>query len=79
MFAVGIAPTAERRQALRAHVQELRDVLQPWRARYDYYNFVESPSEAHRVLTDSAYQRLREIKARYDPDQTIVSAHPVRL
>ena len=79
VFAVGIAPTAERRQALRAHVQELRDVLQPWRARYDYYNFVESPSEAHCVLTNSAYQRLREIKARYDPDQTIVSAHPVRL
>jgi len=79
VFAVGITPTAERRQAVRAQLQELRDILQPWRAPYDYYNFVESPSEAHCVLTNSAYQRLREIKARYDPDQTIVSAHPVRL
>lgn len=26
----------------------------------------------------ASYQRLREIKARYDPDQVIISTHPVR-
>jgi FAD/FMN-containing dehydrogenase len=79
MFAVGIAPTVELRQAVNTNVEEIKDALRPWRARYDYYNFVETPSEAVNVLPESSYQRLREIKARYDPDQSIVSAHPVRL
>jgi hypothetical protein len=36
------------------------------------------PAEATAVLPRDAYRRLREIKARYDPDQAIISAHPVR-
>jgi hypothetical protein len=79
VFAVGITPTVELRRAVSDQVRALNDALRPWRARYDFYNFAETPKEAHSVLADSAYQRLRDIKARYDPDQTIVSAHPVRL
>jgi FAD/FMN-containing dehydrogenase len=79
VFAVGITPTVELRRTVSAQVRALIDTLGPWRARYDFYNFAETPKEAHSVLADSAYQRLRDIKARYDPDQTIVSAHPVRL
>jgi hypothetical protein len=30
------------------------------------------------VLPASSYERLRHIKATYDPDQTIISAHPVQ-
>jgi hypothetical protein len=30
------------------------------------------------VLPPASHQRLREIKATYDPDQAIISAHPVR-
>jgi hypothetical protein len=30
------------------------------------------------VLPRDAYRRLREIKAHYDPDQAVISAHPVR-
>jgi hypothetical protein len=43
-----------------------------------YYNFEESPAGAEAVLPDDAYRRLREIKALYDPDEAIISAHPVR-
>jgi FAD/FMN-containing dehydrogenase len=79
VFAVGITPTGGLHRAVSAHLQELSDALGPWRARYDYYNFAETPNEAQSVLADSAYRRLRDIKSRYDPDQTIVSAHPVHL
>ena len=62
---------------MRAHVQAIKEALAPWRARYDYYNFVETRAEAGAVIPAASYRRLRELKADYDPDQVIVSAHPV--
>jgi FAD/FMN-containing dehydrogenase len=78
MFAVGVTPTAELRDDIRAHAQVVKHALTAWTAGYNYYNLAESPAEADAVLAPDAYHRLQEIKARYDPDQAIVSAHPVR-
>jgi FAD/FMN-containing dehydrogenase len=77
IFAGGITPTPEVGDAVAAHVRALKDALTPWHAGYDYYNFVETPAEAEVVLPHASYQRLQRIKATYDPDQTIISAHPV--
>jgi FAD/FMN-containing dehydrogenase len=79
MFASGPSPTPELGDAVRAHVRTAKDALTAWRAGYDYYNFAETPAEAHVLLPREAYLRLRQIKTAYDPDQAIVSAHPVRL
>jgi hypothetical protein len=78
LFAGGIAPTPEVAEAARTHAGALKEALGPWHAGYDYYNFVETPAEAEVVLPAASYERLREIKATYDPDQAIISAHPVR-
>ena len=78
MFAGGIAPTPEAGDEVRAHIRAVKDSLAAWRAGHDYYNFAETPADADAVLPDDAYRRLREIKAMYDPDQAIVSGHPVR-
>jgi FAD/FMN-containing dehydrogenase len=78
LFAVGIAPTPELAEAARTDARALKDALAPWHAGYDYYNFVETPAEAEVVLPPESYERLRRIKAAYDPDQAIISAHPVR-
>jgi hypothetical protein len=59
-------------------VRALKGALAPWHAGYDYYNFVETPAEAEVVLPSASYERLQRIKASYDSDQTIISAHPVR-
>ena len=77
MFAGGMTPTPDLDHAVRAHVRAIKDGLAPWRADHDYYNFAETAGEADTVLPPSSYQRLRKIKASYDPDQTIISAHPV--
>ena len=77
-FTAGLTPTPEQQDIVRAHTQALEDALIPWRAGYDYYNFAETPIEADAVLPPDAYRRLREIKANYDPDQVIISGHPVR-
>jgi FAD/FMN-containing dehydrogenase len=76
-FAVGFTPTPELATMMRAQAQAVKDALTPWHASYDYYNFAETPAEAHTVLPPASYHRLRQIKATYDPDQAIISTHPV--
>jgi FAD/FMN-containing dehydrogenase len=79
MFAAGFTPTPELAAAVRGHAQAIKDALAPWHAGYDYYNFEETPAAACAVLPPASYRRLQKIKASYDPDQAIISAHPIRL
>jgi Berberine and berberine like len=78
VFGVGLTPTPEIADAVRSHVRVVLDTLAPWRAEFDYYNLREMAADADEVLPRDSYHRLREIKAKYDPDEVIVSAHPVR-
>jgi FAD/FMN-containing dehydrogenase len=77
LYAAGAVPTPDLAGPVRAHVQAVKDALAPWHAGYDYYNFEESPAGAAAVLPPASFRRLQEIKAAYDPDQVIISAHPV--
>ncbi|HEV2255123.1 MAG TPA: FAD-dependent oxidoreductase [Streptosporangiaceae bacterium] len=78
MFAAGFTPTPELAATVRGHAQTVKDALTPWHVSYDYYNFEETPAPASAVLPPASYHRLQKIKASYDPDQAIISAHPVR-
>jgi hypothetical protein len=77
MFAGGFTPTSELASAVRGQAQAVKNALAPWHASYDYYNFEEIPASASAVLPPASYRRLQKIKATYDPDQVIISAHPV--
>ena len=77
LVAVGAIPAPGLAGTVRAHVQAVKDALGPWHAGYDYYNFAETPAAASAVLPPASYRRLQQIKAAYDPDQMIISAHPV--
>ena len=77
MFAGGLTPTPEAVSVVHAQVQAVKDALAAWHAGYDYYNFEETPAPASAVLPPASYQRLQKIKAGYDPDQAIISTHPV--
>jgi FAD/FMN-containing dehydrogenase len=76
--AAGPAPTPDQADAARSSARALKESLTRWHAGYDYYNFLDTPAEAEVVLPRASYERLRKIKATYDPDQAIISAHPVR-
>jgi hypothetical protein len=78
LFGVGLTPTEEIAEAVRSHVRVVLDTLSPWRAEYDYFNLREEAAGADEVLPAESYRRLREIKARYDAGEMIVTAHPVR-
>jgi FAD/FMN-containing dehydrogenase len=77
LFAAGATPTPDLDTAVRAQAQTVKDALAPWHAGYDYYNFEETPAPASALLPPASYRRLQRIKAAYDPDQAIISAHPV--
>ena len=76
LYAAGPVRTPGLAGPARAHLQAVKDALAPWHASYDYYNFEETPAPAAAVLPPASYRRLQEIKAAYDPDQVIISAHP---
>ena len=78
MFAGGLAPTAEQTTAVRTHIRAIVDALTPLRATYDFHNLTGTRSYASAVLPLDAYRRLREIKSHCDPDEVLISAHPVR-
>jgi hypothetical protein len=78
LFAVGATPTPDLVSAVRAQAQVVKHALAPWHASYDSYNFKQTPAPASAVLPPASYHRMQEIKAAHDPDQVIISAHPVR-
>jgi UDP-N-acetylenolpyruvoylglucosamine reductase len=77
-FGVGITPTPEAVDAVQSAVRVMKDTLAPWSAAHSYYNLAEEPAPAGDVLPADSYRRLRQVKAKYDPDEMIISAHPVR-
>jgi FAD/FMN-containing dehydrogenase len=77
-FALGATPTPEVAAAVRRDAEAAKDVLAPWHASYDYYNEVGASVPASALLPAASYRRLQGIKATYDPDQVIISNHPVR-
>lgn len=77
MYCNGMTPTPELTDVVRARARALKDALAPWHADYDFYNLRESAGPASAVLSAEAYRRLQEIKAKYDPEQAIISVHPV--
>lgn len=76
LFAVGIAPTPERRAAVGAALDAVEQAMAPWRASTAYGNFVERRCWPG-TLYGAAARRLAEIKSSYDPQHVIRSNHPV--
>jgi len=77
LYAAAATPTPDLAGPVRAHLQAVKGALAPWHASYDYYHFEETPAPAAAVLPPASARRLQQIKAAYDPDQVIISAHPV--
>jgi hypothetical protein len=77
LFDTGVAPTSQAAATVRGHAQAVKDALAPWHASYDHYNFADHQVTADAVLPPDSHGRIRQIKTSYDPDDVIISAHPV--
>jgi FAD/FMN-containing dehydrogenase len=77
VFAVGMATTPELGAAVKAAAERILAALAPWNAEQTYLNFTERREDARGFFTPFAYRRLREVKARVDPDALIRANHPI--
>ena len=77
MVAVGMAPAAEAVPAVASAVDAARTAMSPWAARQMYLNLADTHRDSASFWTMQTYDRLRAVKAAYDPDDVIRSNHPV--
>jgi hypothetical protein len=77
VVAVGVTHGPDMPAAVRAQAHAVKDSLAAWHADYDNYNSAENPAPARAALPAASYRRLQKIKDTYDPDQAVISAHPV--
>jgi UDP-N-acetylenolpyruvoylglucosamine reductase len=77
VFAVGIAPTPEAKEAVEDAAAALLDALAPWQAEHTYLNFAETRRGSGSLFTAESLERLRRIKGEVDPDDVIRSNHPL--
>nr|WP_246315689.1 FAD-binding protein [Kineococcus aurantiacus] len=55
----------------------LLEAVAPWSDGATYPNFTEEPGETSRAFTPQAWERLQQLKERYDAGAAVVTAHPV--
>jgi FAD/FMN-containing dehydrogenase len=81
IFTFGLALDPDMATAVEHHVEHLLGALAPWDSGRRYLNFTESRVEPRRIFPEASYDRLCEVKARYDPEGLFLANHslpPVR-
>jgi FAD binding domain len=77
LYAVGVAPTPEIGEAIRAHIEGIKDAVEPWTAGHAYLNFADTRRDPGTFWAEQAHRRLARIKQQVDPDGLVRSNHPV--
>jgi FAD/FMN-containing dehydrogenase len=76
LLGLGITPDAGSVAPVRAALERLEQAVLPWRAG-DYPNFVERPTDASRFFDAETWDRLRRVKAQYDPSDLLRGNHRI--
>ena len=53
--------------------------MAPWGTDGGYFNFSDRPNGVDNILPADVCTRLREVKAKWDPDNRIVANHALEL
>jgi hypothetical protein len=67
----GMAP------AINAHLDLVSDALEPWDSGVKYANFVDVPIDTRTCYPPETFDRLQEVKARYDQHDLFRANHPI--
>jgi len=76
MFAVGMAPTPEAERVIQDAADRVTASLVPYRSGH-YSNFTEDQGSSGRFFCDEIWDRLRAVKAAYDPTNLFRANHPI--
>jgi FAD/FMN-containing dehydrogenase len=75
---LGMAPTPQADKKLRDHQNAVTSALAPWTTGSILPGFADLPADtAERAYPAATRDRLRRVKARYDPDNTLLSSFPL--
>jgi hypothetical protein len=77
LFAVGVAPDEAAMRAVRSAVDAVQHAMAPWSTGGCYLNFAERRKSGAALFGAATYDRLRAVKAGYDPADVIRANHPV--
>jgi hypothetical protein len=78
VFAVGMAVTPEMAAAVDVHLSLVLDALEPWRAKTLYINASDRvEQDVASLFSAGAYERLRALKERFDPNDLFRANHQV--
>ena len=67
----GMAP------AINAHLDLVSNALEPWDSGIKYANFIDVPIDTRMCYPPETFDRLQEVKARYDRDDLFRANHPI--
>ena len=76
LFTFGLTPDPRSAMAVEQDVRALVERLEPWDSGRRYLNFAETRMDP-RAIYGPGYERLRVVKATYDPAGLFVANHPV--
>ncbi len=74
-FTFGLVSAANSHDDTTHQVNRLLDGLREWNSGHRYLNFAETPVDPRSIFTDGNYDRLRQIKAQYDPHGIFQANH----
>jgi FAD/FMN-containing dehydrogenase len=77
MFTFGLAADAEMHAAVEHQAQHVIEKLAPWDSGRRYLNFAETRVDPRTIFPEQSYERLREVKGRYDPQGVFVANHAI--
>jgi len=63
--------------AINTQLDVLADALKPWDSGVGLANFVDVPTDARTFYPPETFDRLQEVKRRYDPDDLFRANHPI--
>ena len=79
MYSVGMPMTPELGAAIPAHLEKIGETMRPFGAEGGYFNFVEAPCDVDAILPADVCDKLRAVKAKWDPENRVVANHAISL
>lgn len=77
LFGVGVPMGPEDGERIHARLQELLGALAPWATGTLYVNFAEGERSAERCFPPATYERLRDARAAWDPQERLIASHRI--
>ncbi|MBI5103797.1 MAG: FAD-binding oxidoreductase [Solirubrobacterales bacterium] len=77
LFGVGVPMGPEDAEALHRRLDEMLAAMAPWSTGTRYMNFAERGGDASSSYGEGVYERLRAVRATWDPEERFVASHRI--